>query len=274
MKELLGDIVRKGFGRPWQTRAMLVSLSLVLFFFPFSLLFVAGGLLPQEFGWMASVIILLNGSATFLSELRVRSVFATAITFLTLAGGLFAIELLGVRTGFPFGQYEYTAVLGFSVLGVPVAISVAWYTTIMNTKRIAGHTFGSGTRGSAVLTIVSASLLTVLLDVLLEPMATSITGYWLWEGGSIPFRNYVSWFVISLAAVAMLTVTDRKRHALVPAMYHLASLLYAMQVVLFAVTCLVYGYVLPVLIATAMLLAGIVLRLAYTGASLRRASNQ
>lgn len=107
MKGFLGNIAREGFVRLWQQRAMTAVLALVLFFFPFSLLFVAGGLLPERFSWMASVIIFLNGAATFFSELRLRSVPAVAATFMILAGGLFFIELLGVRTGFPFGHLLY-----------------------------------------------------------------------------------------------------------------------------------------------------------------------
>ncbi|PWU58349.1 carotenoid biosynthesis protein, partial [Micromonospora globispora] len=41
-------------------------------------------------------------------------------------GGGFAIEALGVATGFPFGSYDYSGQLGPKLAGVPLIIPLAW----------------------------------------------------------------------------------------------------------------------------------------------------
>ncbi|WP_328344351.1 carotenoid biosynthesis protein [Micromonospora sp. NBC_00421] len=41
-------------------------------------------------------------------------------------GGGFAIEALGVATGFPFGSYDYSGELGPKLAGVPLIIPLAW----------------------------------------------------------------------------------------------------------------------------------------------------
>lgn len=42
----------------------------------------------------------------------------------TLGG--FAVEAIGVATGFPFGTYDYSGQLGPKLLGVPLIIPLAW----------------------------------------------------------------------------------------------------------------------------------------------------
>ena len=50
---------------------------------------------------------------------------ARALVAVTTGGG-FAIEALGVATGFPFGGYDYSGALGPTLAGVPLVIPLAW----------------------------------------------------------------------------------------------------------------------------------------------------
>ena len=50
--------------------------------------------------------------------------WATGLLVLSAGTGL-AAEVLGVRTGFPFGEYAYTDALQPQVLGVPVVVPLA-----------------------------------------------------------------------------------------------------------------------------------------------------
>ncbi|HET8970310.1 MAG TPA: carotenoid biosynthesis protein, partial [Candidatus Nanopelagicales bacterium] len=52
---------------------------------------------------------------------------AWALGWAVAATGIgLAVEVLGVHTGLPFGEYAYTGRLGPAVLGVPVVIALAW----------------------------------------------------------------------------------------------------------------------------------------------------
>src|SRR3954465_8026470 len=44
----------------------------------------------------------------------------------TATVGGFAVEAIGVATGFPFGHYDYSGQLGPKLLGVPLIIPLAW----------------------------------------------------------------------------------------------------------------------------------------------------
>ncbi|MFU8849889.1 carotenoid biosynthesis protein [Micromonospora sp. SL1-18] len=51
----------------------------------------------------------------------------TALALVAVAtGGGFAVEALGVATGFPFGSYDYSGELGPKLAGVPLIIPLAW----------------------------------------------------------------------------------------------------------------------------------------------------
>ncbi|MFC4388081.1 carotenoid biosynthesis protein [Gracilibacillus marinus] len=104
----------------------------------------------------------------------------------------FAIEAIGVATGFPFGEYTYTSILGAKLFGVPFTLGFAWlgviYTAILlsNTK-------------SKVYRAIEVGCWIVILDLVLDPAAV-VLNFWEWTGDgdyfSIPLSNFIAWFVI------------------------------------------------------------------------------
>jgi uncharacterized membrane protein len=105
----------------------------------------------------------------------------------------YAVETLGVCTGFPFGAYHYTDKFGPLLGAVPLTIPLAWNVVVTNALFIVRMAAPHGTRLKEVL--ISA-LLCMLYDFILEPFATTVKGYWIWKAG-IPLSNFVAWFVIS-----------------------------------------------------------------------------
>lgn len=110
-----------------------------------------------------------------------------AITFIIGYG----VEVLGVHTGFPFGSYVYGETLGWKVLQVPLIIGVNWF--------LLSYTFGMLVKPlkNAYLQVLLAAVGMVALDVLIEHVAMRLD-YWSWEGGQIPWSNYLGWLAVSL----------------------------------------------------------------------------
>jgi putative membrane protein len=203
---------------------------------------VAGNLLPDEFSWMASVILFLSCAVALMSEMRAHSRPGAVLVFLGITASCFVLEYAGMTTGFPFGDYHYTDALGFRLLGVPVAIAAAWYTTVISTRRIAQR---SGM--SPLSTAVVAGLLTLAFDIVLEPMASDIKRYWIWESGSVPVQNYVAWFLVSAGLVYLLeTVDGIRRPAASDSMFNVGVLLFGLQFGLFALTNAVHGHLVEI----------------------------
>jgi len=102
------------------------------------------------------------------------------------------IELLGVHTGLPFGEYVYLEGLGSKILDVPWMIGVNWAILALATGHwVHGYLpeYNRWQRAS-----VAAGLM-VLVDLLIEPVAPQLD---LWEFASGPgWMNSVGWFVTS-----------------------------------------------------------------------------
>ncbi|MDX2135166.1 MAG: carotenoid biosynthesis protein [Saprospiraceae bacterium] len=115
------------------------------------------------------------------------------------AVGYFA-EVAGVSTGVIFGEYAYGDVFGWKILETPLLIGVNWamlvYIACETTSRYLPIHWPVGIKWGI------ASLLPVLLDVLIEPVAIR-TGMWHWYGKMPPLQNYLGWYAVSLLMSAL-----------------------------------------------------------------------
>jgi putative membrane protein len=108
-----------------------------------------------------------------------------------------AVEVVGVRLGFPFGRYAYTPALRPFVLDVPLAIGFAWLILFAYVKQMLQRV----KMREPWLQLCGASWM-VLLDLLIDPLASGPLGYWIWEEKGwfcgVPLVNFLGWFGISL----------------------------------------------------------------------------
>jgi len=120
------------------------------------------------------------------------------------------VEMIGVHTRVLFGDYSYGNVLGPKVQEVPLMIGVNWFIIIyccgisihmflmMIINRISADSGKSPMVLKALSVIIDGATLAVFFDWLMEPVAVKL-GYWTWNGdGSVPFYNYICWFLVSI----------------------------------------------------------------------------
>lgn len=43
-------------------------------------------------------------------------------------------EIIGVNTGFLFGDYEYSTVMGYKIWGVPILLGILWFITLIRPR--------------------------------------------------------------------------------------------------------------------------------------------
>lgn len=183
----------------WRQAALAVSVA------GFLLLW-AGGVAGQwagrargDEGWLASAFLLLAALVVLLGA-RTRG-DALRLAGVALLG--FAVEAVGVRTGFPFGEYAYTGVLRPQAAGVPVAIGAAWLALVAFASEVVGRL-----RLRAWPAALAAALWTTATDLVIDPLAANHFGYWTWavRGNyyGIPFANFVGWFLTALFACRLL----------------------------------------------------------------------
>ncbi len=131
--------------------------------------------------------------------------WAARFAAVSAGGGLLA-EAVGLRTGVPFGRYSYADTLGLKCLGVPLVIPLAWtmlaYPAFLVARRLAG--------GRLAVPLVGGLAL-ASWDLFLDPQMVA-AGHWAWLAASpalpgipgIPVTNFVGWFVVSTAMMALL----------------------------------------------------------------------
>ncbi len=128
-----------------------------------------------------------------------------------------AVEAAGVRWGWVFGRYHYTALLGPQLLGVPAFIPVAWAVVLylshgladailgpldaraLRTRRGLPHAMSSIARRAAL-----GALAATAWDVGMDPLL-SHGGMWVWlDGGAyfgVPLQNFAGWLSTSFVVL-------------------------------------------------------------------------
>ena len=140
----------------------------------------------------------------------------------------FLIETVGVRSGMIFGTYSYGKGLGLKLLDTPLMIGINWLLLVYCTSIIV-NSFPV----HDIFKIISASLLMVVYDVLLEQTAP-ILDMWEFEGGYAPVQNYLSWSIISVIFLLFLRLTGIKFEN------RMAPFIFVLQLAFFAALLLIF----------------------------------
>jgi putative membrane protein len=111
-------------------------------------------------------------------------------------------ENSGVRTGFPFGHYNFTGLMGPKVLDVPIMLGMAYvgmaYLAWTMARLILGDA-GRPLSGSRIATVpLVAGFLMTAWDFSMDPVWSTILHAWVWrDGGSyfgVPVSNFLGWY--------------------------------------------------------------------------------
>lgn len=185
-----------------QRNESIVRLVLVIFFG----VGVTGFAIPETrelFSGLTPVALILSFLTLFAFHHSTGGMRNPAMFLLILLSGFF-IEVAGIRTAIIFGEYNYGKGLGLQLFEVPVLIGFNWLMMVYSTRIVAAAIFASPSAR-----IITASLLMVLYDLVLEQVAPAL-GMWQFSGGIPPLRNYVSWFALSILFHSLLTLTGTR----------------------------------------------------------------
>jgi putative membrane protein len=136
------------------------------------------------FNLLLSLIVLLLYQKTINYRLWLGLVFCYVVGF--------TAEYLGVTYGVLFGSYQYPSTLGPQLGGVPLIIGVNWFLLTFCVWALLKNT-----QIRAIFLIIPATIITVAIDMLIEPVAVALD-FWQWENSIIPIQNYIGWAIISL----------------------------------------------------------------------------
>ena len=169
-----------------------------------------------------TTVTLLLMAALLIFTQKNKTVSFWLFAILCFATGVI-VEIIGVNTGYLFGNYSYGTVLGPKLYSVPWLIGINWFTTVFCAGNIIHRLnewllqkIGVEKQPSATVQTLSflfdAATLATLFDWVLEPSAIKL-GYWQWmPKGEIPLFNFICWFAISAALLTVFRMLKFDKH--------------------------------------------------------------
>jgi uncharacterized membrane protein len=144
-----------------------------------------------------ALFALAHGSVLY----RVKGIMVFAV--LCLGVGTLA-ESVSLRTGFPFGNYYFTDVMGPKIFQLPVLLALAYlgigYVAWTLALLILGY-IDRPIRGIGVVALpLLASFIMVAWDLSMDPTWSMLDRAWVWKQGGayfgVPVSNFFGWFLI------------------------------------------------------------------------------
>jgi len=153
----------------------------------------------------------------------------------------FSFEILSLATGFPFGHFVFTDLMGPKFLQVPILLGLAYigmgYISWTVGGIILGEKSGTVHGANVVMLPIVASFVMVAWDLSNEPVWSTIERAWTWiEGGpyfGVPVSNFLGWyltvFVIYLLFAIYLRLSPRDPRELPRDYWTIAVVAYAVS---------------------------------------------
>jgi putative membrane protein len=190
---------------------------------------------------------LVHGSLRY----GLKGIVAFAVICLLVSN---AIENIGVATGFPFGPYHYTDALGPKLGYVPLMIGPAYlgmgYLSWVLATVIVGDVKREADAAQTLVTPLIGAFVMVLWDLSMDPMASTVARWWIWEQGGgffgVPLQNFLGWYLTVFAFMLVFALYLRGRapepvHPQPRAHYLQAVAMYAVVALDFVMTYLLKG---------------------------------
>lgn len=116
-------------------------------------------------------------------------------------GGVF--ESLSLRTGFPFGRYYFTDVMGPKLFGLPFLLVLAYlgigYCAWVMALLILGYRDKPLLRTRVVALPILAAFLMLAWDLAMDPQWASVDKAWVWRDGGpffgVSVSNFIGWYM-------------------------------------------------------------------------------
>lgn len=133
-----------------------------------------------------------------------------------LGGFAYAIETLGLLTGFPYGTFSYSANVGILLFDfIPLTLPFAWVPLLLGA-------YALGFRKDIVSRFALTIVYLVTLDFVLDPGAVflhfwSYTNDGIWY--NIPLSNFIGWIVSGSIGFMLMSVFAKKTGELPPLLF-------------------------------------------------------
>lgn len=179
---------------------MIKKYLIIIFYFLFilcgslSLIFIPN-VLSYSYGSILSLFIISLPLFFFLVSKYGWNTFLKLIISLSVFALL--IEYTGLVTGWPYGEFTYTAHLGYKIFGIlPWTVGFSWAPLVIGSVAIVYTT-----TQNKFLRIILPVLVLLIFDLLFDPVAVKL-GMWSYISGgdyyNVPLQNFLGWIFSGL----------------------------------------------------------------------------
>ncbi len=207
------------------TKTQLIIGGVILAILATGAFFMANVVIPPEARFVSGINVILFALPVFWATRWWLGWRDAVLLFVTLGVLALAIETSAMITGFPYGHFGYSELLGYRLFGLtPWTVFLAWTPLVLAAYGIAARLV-VGSRLWAVR-IILVSILLVVFDLVLDPGAVKI-GFWRYEGGGafygVPVSNFVGWLFSGAVGGIVLEIFTAIKKPLLPAPAQLIS---------------------------------------------------
>jgi len=218
----------KGFFPQGMTQGQKVMMGITLFLLLVFVYMLVKGLLghtvklPAIPGGLYGKVVLLT-AMTFLYFSYMRG-FKTAAFFLVfMTFYAWGIEDLSIHTGFPYGHYYYSDMLGVKIDQAPVLLgwNYFWFLVVppyfVSNLLVEGGPFSSSSTFKKILfTAFIGAFITAAIDMVVDPLDATRLHEWVWTKNDytgyygIPYMNYLGYLIGVTPALLALKLFEKK----------------------------------------------------------------
>jgi len=151
---------------------------------------------------VAAVSILVLAVHAFVGLGRIEACAFAAICLLVT----FAMENVGVLTGFPYGHYVFLVESGLPHIGVippivgPLYFAMGYASWVIANLLLNGRIAPLSRHDVVALPLLSAFVMTQW-DVVMDPAGSTLAKAWVWRDGGgyfgVPLSNFLGWFLVT-----------------------------------------------------------------------------
>jgi isopentenyl-diphosphate delta-isomerase len=198
-----------------------------------SAFFMANVVIPPSLAWVSGINVILFAVPAFWAT-KMWLGWRDALLLWAILGVLaLTIETSAIITGFPYGHFGYSELLGAKIFGyVPWTVFLAWTPLVIGAYAVAATVFReqfsvlSFEFPVRLFRIVLTAIILVALDLVLDPGAVKL-GFWQYDGGGffygVPLSNFLGWLFSGAIAGIVLEMFFAFKRPLLPVPVQLIS---------------------------------------------------
>ena len=194
------------------------------------------------------IFIIILATPTIVDFIKSQNKFKAIYLYLLFTVLAIMVEYIGVKTGFPYGNFSYSDFLPLKIGGeVPITLCLTFVPLLIGAFAIVQKI-----SKNKIVRIFLTTLFLVLADLVLDPGAVHIKMWTFEQTGlyyGVPLTNFLGWIFSGLifSTLAVLLLNN------VTFNYKKASFTYQATLWYWTIACLTAGLIVPVIIGIVIL---------------------